>query len=984
MEARNQKLARPTCCAFALTTMLGVAGCGGAITGGGEAAPNVGPAVSGPSQLGLGSHTFKNDVAGRGSNPMTTAAIDTHVSGSTFVLFVGTGVERTDAFQSVHDNMGNTYTQIGVAQPFAHNEGALRTFICSNCKGGAGHTFSLTKTRELSRWEAVLFAVEVTGAPTLDSFAQANAQKSPLSAGSVTTTQAGDMLLVCALAASYRSPDKYTPSAGYVLLDDQANGSNSLGGADAWALAGAAGTYGGTLKSSLASSGAIFLVALAPPLSSFTISGTVDGATAANVPISLAGAAAAATTTDGNGNYAFSGLADGSYTVTPSQAGYAFTPPSIPVTVSGANVPGQNFTAAATYDISAVVSGAPPGTTITLSGLASASTSTAADGTFSFSGLLNGDYVLTPSLVGYSFYPPALHVTVSGSSQSGLDLTAYPTCTESRWCWQGPVPRVPDIHAVWGSSASDVWMVGDGGAPLHWDGSTWTNWWGGVPNGLGGISGTATNDVWAVGSAGTIVHWDGNGWTRVASNTTSDLFAVWANTPTSAWAVGSDGTIVQLSGATWSPVTSGVSSYLYGVWGSGPSDVWAVGDAGAILHYNGSGWTTSSSGVTNSLYGVWGSGPGSAWAVGDTGTILQLVGSTWTQSPQSQNVTTNYLYGIWGSGSGAAWAVGDAGALLRLTGNTWTSVSSGHSGYLSGVWGSGGEAWAVGEAGTVLEWTGAAWGQVFGGLNSDLYAVGGTASTDVWAVGGEFGSTGMIEHWNGTAWSSATLPASTPTLYGVWASTTAGAWAVGAGGTILHWDGSAWTSATSGTSVEINAVWGSSPADVWAVGNGGTILHWNGSTWSGVTSNTLSYLLGVWGISATDVWAVGESGTAVHWDGTSWTVAPSAATATPSDLYGVWGSASTDVWAVGASGAIVQWTGTWNPVVSPTSDNLYGVGGMGSNVWATGDSGTLLGWNGTSWAAEPSGATRFIYGVFGSGSNAWAVGGGGTILEYSP
>lgn len=46
-----------------------------------------------------------------------------------------------------------------------------------------------------------------------------------------------------------------------------------------------------------------------------------------------------------NGNYTFTGLSNGTYTVTPAKAGYSFTPENRSVTISGANVTGKNFTA---------------------------------------------------------------------------------------------------------------------------------------------------------------------------------------------------------------------------------------------------------------------------------------------------------------------------------------------------------------------------------------------------------------------------------------------------------------------------------------------------------------------------------------------------------------------------------------------------------------------------------------------------------------
>jgi hypothetical protein len=76
------------------------------------------------------------------------------------------------------------------------------------------------------------------------------------------------------------------------------------------------------------------------------------------------------------------------YTVTPSKAGFTFSPTSQPVTVNGANVTAVNFTATPipTWSISGTVSPAAngTGTTLTLSGAASGTTTADASGNFTF------------------------------------------------------------------------------------------------------------------------------------------------------------------------------------------------------------------------------------------------------------------------------------------------------------------------------------------------------------------------------------------------------------------------------------------------------------------------------------------------------------------------------------------------------------------------------------------------------------------------
>jgi SdrD B-like domain len=80
----------------------------------------------------------------------------------------------------------------------------------------------------------------------------------------------------------------------------------------------------------------------------FSISGTISPVTGGSgSTVTLSGAAAATTVTDASGNYIFSGLANGTYTVTPTNTGYTFSPVNQNVTVNGANQTGVNFTATA-------------------------------------------------------------------------------------------------------------------------------------------------------------------------------------------------------------------------------------------------------------------------------------------------------------------------------------------------------------------------------------------------------------------------------------------------------------------------------------------------------------------------------------------------------------------------------------------------------------------------------------------------------------
>ena len=183
----------------------------------------------------------------------------------------------------------------------------------------------------------------------------------------------------------------------------------------------------------------------------YSISGTVTvgGSALPNVIITILSSAATGTAaTDASGNYNFNGLVGGGYTVTPSLAGYTFTPDSRAVVVSGANAT-SNFVATAlpTYTISGTVSGdVKSGVAIYLSGASISSTTTSADGKYSFTGLVkrvanylfgpatipttttdadgnysiaglaNGNYTVIPVLNNYTFIPVSTAFTVSGAN----------------------------------------------------------------------------------------------------------------------------------------------------------------------------------------------------------------------------------------------------------------------------------------------------------------------------------------------------------------------------------------------------------------------------------------------------------------------------------------------------------------------------------------------------------------------------------------
>jgi len=110
---------------------------------------------------------------------------------------------------------------------------------------------------------------------------------------------------------------------------------------------------------------------------------------------------------------------------------------------------------------------------------------------------------------------------------------------------------------------------------------------------LNDVWGSSSTDVFVVGWGGLIVHCDGTGYGFMASGTTAALEAVWGTSATDVWAVGgrmSDrkGVILHYDGAAWTQVPIGTVRYLLHVSGRSATDVWVVGEFGLVLHFDGS------------------------------------------------------------------------------------------------------------------------------------------------------------------------------------------------------------------------------------------------------------------------------------------------------------------------------------------------------------------------------------------------------------
>jgi hypothetical protein len=337
--------------------------------------------------------------------------------------------------------------------------------------------------------------------------------------------------------------------------------------------------------------------------------------------------------------------------------------------------------------------------------------------------------------------------TVAVTPGAAVETTFAVVCVGQVHRWVRVDPgATADLTDVWGTSGSDVFVVGETIEPghafriasviLHYDGVRWMEQLREADLRLRGVWGSSPNNLFAVGfdffaPVGRAFHYDGTDWTEIpafASDAEALSFeSIWGSSAQDIFAVGGafDGDfdlslIYHFDGAQWQrmPVPGPVSPSLADVWGSAPDDVYAVGQdeqtepgTGVVLHFDGATWSPVLEQVGLSLEGVWGSSATDVFVVGSlldlagddfpaTSAIWHYDGHAW--SPMRPPSDAGMLKEVWGSSASDVYAVGQAGQVLHYDGSVWTA-STQTDDTLLGIWGFGpGDVYAVGNGGRII------------------------------------------------------------------------------------------------------------------------------------------------------------------------------------------------------------------------------------------------------------------------------------------
>jgi hypothetical protein len=247
------------------------------------------------------------------------------------------------------------------------------------------------------------------------------------------------------------------------------------------------------------------------------------------------------------------------------------------------------------------------------------------------------------------------------------------------------------LLSVWGSSASDVWVVGgdnrDDLGPLvfHLDGEEWSAVDAGVRNvDLFWVFGFDGGPVYFGGTNGTILRYEDGAFEQLETPGNGVVFGIWGTSPDELWAVGGGfgggggGFVWRLDGDVWieAPdvpediVSDGTS---FKVAGRAADDVWISCSSGTMLHWDGAALTRDdvAEAADDPLFSV-SCDSDRCVAVGGTtnGGIFENTGDGWVSSSPTEDAPV--WRGVVVSDSGAQ-VVGLFGTMLTDDGGEWVA-----------------------------------------------------------------------------------------------------------------------------------------------------------------------------------------------------------------------------------------------------------------------------------------------------------------------
>jgi hypothetical protein len=277
--------------------------------------------------------------------------------------------------------------------------------------------------------------------------------------------------------------------------------------------------------------------------------------------------------------------------------------------------------------------------------------------------------------------------------------------------WAGFAPALSaqvELRAIWGTSPTDVWVVGEAPAALHWDGQAWNEMPFGLsrPGTLNGVWASGPRDVFAVGAEGAVLHFDGGSWSRMTVPTDRDLVAVAGRSASDVYALAQSSSdreapqLLHYDGRSWTATALPLPFRANGLALPG-RDVVVAGfayfdpqprerrQAGVVARLRGGAWATAGwdgQRVADPVAGAAGwTGVSAAGATlllfgereDGTAAIATSSGGAWTLVPPAASaMSRTQVRWVTLAGDATPVALYEGGGFARYAGGSWVVVSA--------------------------------------------------------------------------------------------------------------------------------------------------------------------------------------------------------------------------------------------------------------------------------------------------------------------
>ncbi len=529
-------------------------------------------------------------------------------------------------------------------------------------------------------------------------------------------------------------------------------------------------------------------------------------------------------------------------------------------------------------------------------------------------------------------------------------------------------------------------------------------------------SGCAIDDeIFIVGDGGVILRFDGRVWHRMATPVLVPIHGIWGTRPDGLVAVGWMGTVLSLKDGEWALesgcVVGDTGKYtacpentpLFAVTGDDDGNLWAVGDKGTIRRRQDGVWTVEESGTKSHLRAIARLADGRLVAAGANGAVLMRAhDGVWRSldCPLRSNFqailpVSNDEFIL----AGGRYFIGDngfRGELVRWRVATFETVAANQPFARFRALASRGDGFiAVGDRGDAYSVGDSGIDRIDIGTQHDLLGLIRLPAGGLLAVG-DFGTVRTVPSDTGKSVAAPHPGAAVSSvrwegmasgtdrqLWGLWSDARSGLlYACGEEGTVLRCEGGQWEPLPPVGSLGVHALCAAPDGGVFAAGQLGEIHHFDGTAWRKHFDLHVDItILSLWSDGDSRVFAAGDEGLILAWDGRSWQRQVSG---TKSALYGLWGKDADHLLAVGDFGMILRWNGRqWDEFHAGTENFVFDVWGDGlDNIFVVGQSGTIIRFDGRRWTKIPVRARSDLLAVSGGTDGVFAVGAAGAALRY--